>query len=74
METSFEATRRLLTEALEYSEATECRFRIRTALQLLDAMDTELAAVQADLDVFEDAIADDPALRETLEDLNILEE
>lgn len=73
VETSFDATRRLLEEALEFCEARECRFRVRTALQLLDAMEGELASVQADLDVFEQAVSSDPSLESALETLDIIE-
>ena len=74
VETSFDATRRLLDGALESCEDPACRFRVRTALQMLTAMESELEKVKADLQVFESAIAENPELESALADLDVLEE
>lgn len=74
VESSLEAIERLLTESLAACEDAECRFRVRTALQLLEAMAAELEEMQETVDVFETAIAADEPLRARLVDLEILDE
>lgn len=71
VESSLEATKRLLSESLAECDDEECNFRVRTALQLLDAMQAELEETRSDLAVFERALADNPDLQEALGEAGI---
>ncbi|MFB6081539.1 MAG: hypothetical protein ABEJ67_01830 [Halanaeroarchaeum sp.] len=65
------ATRTLLESALETDDRDEVRFQMRTAMQLLDALEHKLDSVEESA-VFEEMIEQDEALRERLEELGIL--
>jgi hypothetical protein len=72
VESSLAAVRRLLETALEVCESDECAFQLRTALQLLEAVEQDIAAEHIDLAAFEDGLEDEE-LRSRLEDAGILE-
>lgn len=74
VETTLEAIRRLLTEALQECEDEECTFRLRAALQLLEAMQEEVGRLKADLEVFETVLEDHPELEADLRDLDAIDD
>ena len=71
VESSLAAVRRLLTTAIEECENDECAFRVRTALQLLEAVEADLQSAPIDSEIFEEALQDDD-LRERLEEAGII--
>ncbi len=71
-ESSLAAVRRLLETALEVCESDECAFQLRTALQMLEAVEQDIAAEHIDLAAFQDGLEDEE-LRSRLEEAGILE-
>ena len=74
VESSLETVRRLLNEALEECSDGECNFRVRTALQVLVAVQEEIENTAVDRSVLESVVAADPELRARLRDLEVLDE
>lgn len=72
-ESSLGAVRRLLEPLIEESEDEECVFRIRTALQLLEAVETDLSDRQIDLEDLEAALAENDELRERIVETGIID-
>ena len=71
VESSLAAVRRLLETSLEVCEEDECAFQLRTALQMLEAVEQDISAEHIDLGAFEDGLEDEE-LRARLEDAGIL--
>ncbi|MFW6458843.1 MAG: hypothetical protein ACOCY6_05490 [Halodesulfurarchaeum sp.] len=71
-ESSLGTIRGLLEESIEECENDECNFRIRTALQLLEAVEAELRAEELTPDLLE-TLAEDDDLEERLRDAGVLD-
>ncbi|MDZ7849479.1 MAG: hypothetical protein U5K70_01240 [Halodesulfurarchaeum sp.] len=65
-ESSLVAVRRLLEDSLEACETDECAFNVRTALQLLEAVEEDLSVEHIDIAELEANLEDDD-LRARLE-------
>lgn len=64
------ATRDVLAEALTQEDPGEVRFRVRTAMQLLDSLEHKLGAVE-DAEVFSDLVAENEDLRDRLASVGV---
>ncbi len=72
-ESSLGAVRRLLEPLIEGRDDEECVFRVRTALQLLEAVETDLSDRQIDLENLEAALEDDAELRERIVEAGVID-
>lgn len=71
-ESSLAAVRRLLENSLEECNSDECTFNVRTALQLLKAVEEDRSVEHIDLAELEESL-EDPDLRARLEEAGIFE-
>ena len=74
VETSLETARRLLNEALEECSNEECNFLVRTALQVLVAVQDDISGPTIDQSILESIIEDDEELRDRLIEAGALDE
>lgn len=71
-ESSLAGVRRLLEDSLEVCQTDECSFKVRTALQLLEAVEEDRSVEHVDLAELEAGLEDDD-LRARLEEAGIFE-
>jgi len=74
VETSLETAKRLLNEALEECGNEECNFLVRTALQVLVAVQDDISEPTVNQSVLESIIEDDEELRDRLIEAGALDE
>ncbi|MFP4530889.1 MAG: hypothetical protein ACLFNC_06330 [Halodesulfurarchaeum sp.] len=71
-ESSLAAVRRLLEDSLDVCQTDECSFKVRTALQLLEAVEEDRSVEHVDLAELEASLEDDD-LRARLEEAGVFE-